>query len=70
MTRKSAKSTIRSRVVVNVTHIKSLHAVDEVIDQLCDEHEARLKEKDLKIEYLQNYIDTRSEFDKKDGEQL
>lgn len=69
MTRQSAKTTIRSRVVVNVNHIKSLHAVDEVIDQLCDEHEDRMKEKDLKIEYLQNCIDTRSEFDKKYGEQ-
>lgn len=69
MTRQSAKTTIRSRVVVNVTHIKSLHSVDEVIDRLCDEHEARLREKDLKIEYLQNCIDTRNEFDKKYGEQ-
>lgn len=64
MNREQAKSTIRSRVVVNVTHIKSLHAVDEVIDQLCDEHEARMKEKDLKIEYLQDCIDIRSKFDK------
>lgn len=64
MTRQSAKTTIRSRVVVNVDHIKSLHAVDEVIDQLCDEHEARLKEKDIKIEYLQDCIDIRSKFDK------
>jgi hypothetical protein len=54
---------------VNVTHIKSLHAVDEVIDQLCDEHEARLREKDLKIEYLQNCIDTRSMFDKEYGDE-
>lgn len=69
MTRQSAKNAIRSRVVVNIDHIKSLHAVDEVIDQLCDEHEARLKEKDIKIEYLQDCIDTRSEFDKKYGEQ-
>lgn len=70
MNRESAKSTIRSWVVVNVDHIKSLHAVDEVINQLCDEHEARMKEKDLKIEYLQNCIDTRGEFDKKYGEQV
>lgn len=70
MNRQQAISTIRSRVVVNVDHIKSLHAVDEVIDQLCNEHEARMKEKDLKIEYLQNCIDTRSEFDKKYGGQL
>lgn len=69
MTRQQAKATIRSRVVVNEQHIKSLHSVDEVIDQLYDEHEVRIKEKDLKIEYLQNCIDTRSEFDKKYGEQ-
>lgn len=69
MNREQAKATIRSRVVVNVKYIKSLHSVDEVIDQLCNDHEARMKEKDLKIEYLQNCIDTRSKFDKKYGEQ-
>lgn len=68
MTREQAKATIRSRVVVNVNHIKSLHSVDEVIDQLCDEHEDRMREKDLKIEYLQSCIDTRNKFDKKYGE--
>lgn len=68
MTREQAKATIRSRVVINVNHIKSLHSVDEVIDQLCDEHEARMREKDLKIEYPQSCIDTRNKFDKKYGE--
>jgi len=70
MNRQSAKSTIRSRVVVNVNHIKSLHSVDEVIDQLCDEHEAQLREKDLEFEYLQNCIDARIEYDKKYGERV
>lgn len=69
MTRQQAKLTIRSRVVVKVEHIKSLHSVDEVIDQLCDEHEDRMKEKDKKIEYLQQCIDARSEFDKRYGEE-
>ncbi len=49
--------------------IESLHSVDEVIDQLCDEHEDRMREKDLKIEWLQECIDKRNEFDKKYGEQ-
>lgn len=69
MTSEQAKATIRSRVVVNAQHIKSLHSVDEVIDQLCDEHEDRMREKDLKIEWLQECIDKRNEFDKKYGEQ-
>lgn len=61
MNREQAKSTIRSRVVVNVQYIKSLHSVDEVIDQLCDEHEDRMREKDLKIEWLKGYIDRLNE---------
>lgn len=61
MTREQAKATIRSRVVVNSQHIKSLHSVDEVIDQLCDEHEDRMREKDLKIEWLKGYIDRLNE---------
>lgn len=54
MNREKAKATIRSRVVVNAQHIKSLHSVDEVIDQLCDEHEDRMREKDIEIESLQS----------------
>lgn len=54
MTREQAKATIRSRVVINVNHIKSLHSVDEVIDQLCDEHEDRMREKDIEIESLKS----------------
>ena len=68
MTRTQAKNTIRSRVVVNVNHIKSLHSIDEVIDQLCDEYDERMKEKDKKIEYLQQCIDTRNKFDKEYGD--
>jgi len=40
-------------VVVNVNHIKSLYSIDEVIDQLYDEHDELMKEKDKKIDGLQ-----------------
>lgn len=43
----------------------SMRDVEKAIAEL----EASMREKDLKIEYLQNCIDTRSEYDKKYGEQ-
>jgi hypothetical protein len=56
MTREQAKSKIRMSVTVNKDHIKSLEKADEVIDQIYNEHEAQLKDKDEKIYKLEELI--------------
>jgi hypothetical protein len=56
MNRQQAKSAIRSRVVVNVQHIKSLHSIDEVIDQLCDEHDEQIQSLESKLTIARDFI--------------